>query len=203
MDENHEGYDPSQVNKDLRRRPEQIDKYLTNKGLKCVAVEAGPLAGFEVDRYYTTGPGEKTSPPKHLPNFLEILKDYEIVIIGKAMIYDTGEYDISYRAVDKTKFKEKDPFFQNYRGLIYATHRLPYSDDKIIRVDPTPEKDVRHENVKSSDDAIKKEPGKIQESRLLAVHQINPVLFAKYYCLLKIQNVLFDLSEFEDWFLNW
>jgi hypothetical protein len=197
MNEKGEKYDPSKINKDLRRTPEHINKYLNNKGLKCVAVSSGPLTGFEVDQYYTAGIELEISTSKHLPDFMETLNDYEIAIIGKAMIYDDGSYDISYRTVDKAKFKEKDLFFQNYRGLIYATHRLPYSDSKTIRVEPS------KDNHKSFDDEIEKLPEKIQKSRLLAVHNINPILFEKYYCLLKIQNVIFDLSEFEDWFLNW
>nr|MDO8114441.1 hypothetical protein [Candidatus Sigynarchaeota archaeon] len=45
-------------------------------------------------------------------------------------------------------------------------------------------------------------PDRLYEFRVQSVHKIDPTLFKTHYKVLKIQNVMFDLSEFLDWKSN-
>jgi len=58
------------------------------------------------------------------------------------------------------------------------------------------------DNLKHLDRNLVNGPDKIYEFRVKAVHKIDPAVFEKHYKLLKIQNVIFDLSEFLDWKSN-
>lgn len=219
MSKNDKEYDPNQIDKNLRRKTEELDKYLAKKGLKCVDVEEIKKKEMEdeererieegkdyflIGQYYTTGTDEDAF--KHLPDFQIAIDDEDVQF--EFFGWNSHEpfndnYSISYKILNKKKFTEDySKFFHNYRGLLESKYLLPEIEAYYVVKKPPPTDAVTHHAVTyHSGEKI------IQESRVKEVLKIDPKLFEKSYSLLKLtlknKSVVFDLSEYYSWRRGW
>ncbi len=134
MKETEKKYNPREIPPESRSNSEEIERYLTLKGLKCVQImETNVHKGreveheFSVGRYYTTRGESKSSSPYLLPDFLKILDDENLQFEFYSLKSQKNleEFSICHRTLDKKVFRKKDTFFHNYRGLLDHIPFLP------------------------------------------------------------------------------
>ncbi len=133
-----EDYFPAKVPLETRDTREQIIKYLSLHGLKCVAVEQGAEDEFAVGTYYVMKPhafledGLRFTKPRgreYLPDYKEMLEhDFYTFYLE---LGDEDQYSVTINTVDTAVLKKKYSWIENYDGLLFMITDIPEKGSRI------------------------------------------------------------------------
>ena len=138
MTKNDEDYDPARIDINKRNTREEIIRYLSLHGLKCVALGEENQDYLEIGRFYVMKPHEslqeglrfnKPKDKKYLPDYKQMLEhDFYMFYLE---LGDDDEYSVIITTVDTELLKKEYSWIENYDGLLFIITDIPEKGSRI------------------------------------------------------------------------